>query len=335
MELSSWQRFCYRVAGRWFPSARQDKDLSQRLQRANVLILPEVHKATTLITVVATVLICVGLTALLLAVAVPIYESVQTEQSKSECDGWAYWNGDKLDSSQPGDGCPYYATRELPLIGKIGAAAIGGLVLPAFIALLLNGDVDRRIRTRARKLEIYLPYAASYTAAMAAANATPVRIFRSLAESEEIYGEIAHDSAIIYRDVQVLGFDLVAAIKMAVERAASPWVSEFFQGIVGTLSSGGNLKMYFLNRAEFYMRENRIRLTVFLERLALLAESYVVVAVAMPLFFIVMLVIMFWVSGSGSSLSEEFLYVVVLGVLPLIHVFYSFGIFSMSQEQRM
>ena len=170
---------------------------------------------------------------------------------------------------------------------------------------------------------------------MAAANATPMKIFKSLGEAEDLYGEIAHDAAMIYRDMTVLGYDLLTAVKLAVSRSASMWVTEFFQGMVGTLSSGGNLKLYFLNRAETYMRENRTRLTEFLETLSLYAESYIVVAVAMPLFLIVMLVIMFWVSGSGSQLSESFLYLVVLVAIPMIHVGYTMIIYLDSQEQKM
>jgi flagellar protein FlaJ len=170
---------------------------------------------------------------------------------------------------------------------------------------------------------------------MAAANATPHKIFRSLAMNGDIYGEIAYDSAMIYRDVTLLGFDLITAMKMAVGRAASPWMTEFFQGMVGTLTAGGSMKLYFLNRAEHYMRENRTRLHEFLESLAMLAESYVVVAVAMPLFLIVMLVIMFWVSGRGAQLSEGTLYLVVLLVLPLIHVLFTFIVWSSSEEQKM
>ena len=40
----------------------------------------------------------------------------------------------------------------------------------------------------------------------------------------------------IYRDVSLLGYDLLTAMKMAVDRAASPWMTEFFQGMVGTLT---------------------------------------------------------------------------------------------------
>ena len=92
---------------------------------------------------------------------------------------------------------------------------------------------------------------------------------------------------------------------------------------------------YFLNRAEHYMRENRTRLGQFLESIALLAESYIVVAVAMPLFLIVMLVIMFWVSGSGAEMSEGMLYGIVLGFIPMIHVAYAVLVYTASKEQEM
>jgi flagellar protein FlaJ len=184
-------------------------------------------------------------------------------------------------------------------------------------------------------IEKYLPYAASYTAAMSAANATPSKIFRSLAMNKEIYGDVADDAAMVYRDVTLLGFDLITAMKMSVDRAASVWLTEFFQGMVGTLTAGGQLKLFFLNRAEHYMRENRTRMQMFLESIALLAESYIVVAVAMPLFLIVMLVIMFWVSGSGAQMSEGMLYGIVLGFIPMIHIAYAILVWTSSKEQDM
>ena len=209
------------------------------------------------------------------------------------------------------------------------------IVLPLLIAMVNWLEPGMRIGSRAKDMDRKLPFAASYTAAMAAANSTPDKIFKSLAQNEHIYGDIAYDSSMIYRDIQLLGMDLVTALKLAVQRAASPWVTEFFQGMVGTLTSGGNLKLYFLNRAEHYMRENRVRLHIFLESLSMMAESYVVVAVAMPLFLIVMLVIMFWVSGSGAQLSEEMVYGVVMGVLPVIHIAYGILVWMMSDEMKM
>ena len=83
------------------------------------------------------------------------------------------------------------------------------------------------------------------------------------------------------------------------------------------------------------MRENRTDWANFSNSTAWLAESYIVVAVAMPLFSTVMLVIMFWVSGSGAQMSEGMLYGIVLGFIPMIHIAYAILVWTSSKEQEM
>ena len=339
MELTAWQKICHRILGKIFKNkARKDKTLSENLVKGNMPIMPEVYLAQVFVTTVAVSAICV---MLLTAVFLPDigliawYESRPDNAYAMACFEWEYWNADLVDETLESRGCPYFQYMEFPFFAKILIPILLGFVVPFGTYRFLKGSASRAAKQRGVALEKYLPYAASYTAAMAAANATPHKIFKSLALNGDIYGEIAYDSAMIYRDVSLLGYDLLTAMKMAVDRAASPWMTEFFQGMVGTLTAGGSLKLYFLNRAEHYMRENRTRLQEFLESLAMLAESYVVVAVAMPLFLIVMLVIMFWVSGAGAQMEESTLYLVVLLVLPLIHSMFAFLVWSSSEEQKM
>lgn len=351
MTLSRWQVFCNLIIGKWIlKKARADTELQKTLLQANIRVMPEVYKATTYMSTVVAFAICIGVLSLAFLPeigGIALYEKQQTDESIIPCIDWAFWNPNDvnptLDWTGVGPdeeeytygGCPFYETKVFSGTARAGLVVLFGILAPIYAYRHFLGAAERKRFERGEALEKYIPYAASYTAAMAAANATPSKIFKSLAMNEEIYNEIAYDSAMIYRDVTLLGMDLVTAIKLSVDRAASPWVSQFFQGMTGTLTSGGNLKIYFLNRAEHYMRENRIRLGVFLETLAMMAESYVVVAVAMPLFLIVMLVIMFWVSGSGAQLSETMVYGVVLGVLPTIHIAYGILVWMMSKEQEM
>lgn len=339
MELTAWQKICHRILGKTFKKkARNDKVLSENLVKGNIPIMPEVYLAQVFITTLAVVIICgVLLTAIYLPEIglIDWYEARPDTSTALACYEWEYWNADLVDETLESRGCPYFKYMVFPAFAVIGLPILLGFLIPFGTYKYLKGSAGRAAKLRGVTLEKFLPYAASYTAAMAAANATPHKIFRSLALNEDIYGEIAYDSAMIYRDVTLLGFDLLTAMKMAVDRAASPWMTEFFQGMVGTLTAGGSLKLYFLNRAEHYMRENRTRLHDFLESLAMLAESYIVVAVAMPLFLIVMLVIMFWVSGAGAQMEESTLYLVVLAVLPMIHGLFAFIVWSSSEEQKM
>jgi flagellar protein FlaJ len=345
MILTGWQKLSNSIFGGMLKEkARKDKDLVKVLAQADIRVMPEVYKATVIMSTIAAALGSIVLLGLVFAPGIggiAMYEGQQTEETIDPCIIWAFENKDAVtDEWESPEGikygsCPFYENQKVS--GGMRTLIIGlfVIVVPFGTFRYFKGTAEREKALRGARLEKFLPYAASYTAAMAAANATPMRIFKSLAANEDIYGEIAYDSAMIYRDISLLGMDLITAIKLAVNRAASQWATEFFQGMVGTLSSGGNLKLYFLNRAEHYMRENRTRLLIFLETLGLMAESYVVVAVAMPLFLIVMLVIMFWVSGAGSQISEGFVYGIVLGMLPAIHIAYSFLVWLMSEEQKM
>ena len=339
MDLTAWQRISNRLLGRLLRKrARRDKELSDSLVKGSMPMMPEVYLATTIITSIAITLVCWSFVALFFIPDIGViafWESIQDPDTVSYCFEWEYWNKDLIDPTKPGNGCEFFAYQVFPPILKILIVSLGGFIIPYSAYKFNKGGAKREAERRATMIEKYLPYAASYTAAMSAANATPSKIFRSLAMNKEIYGDVADDAAMVYRDVTLLGYDLITAMKMSVDRAASVWLTEFFQGMVGTLTAGGQLKLYFLNRAEHYMRENRTRLQMFLESIALLAESYIVVAVAMPLFLIVMLVIMFWVSGSGAQMSEGMLYGIVLGFVPMIHIAYAILVWTSSKEQEM
>ena len=339
MDLTAWQRICNRLLGGFVKKrARNDKELSSDLVKASIGMMPEVYLATVIVTSIAITLMSWAFVAVFFLPDIGViafYESIQDASSINPCFEWEYWNPTLIDPSLQGNGCPDYQLQVFPPLFKVIIVALGGFIIPYGAFKYNKGGAAREKKRRGDMIEKYLPYAASYTAAMAAANATPSKIFRSLAMNKEIYGDVADDAAMIYRDVTLLGYDLITAIKLSVDRAASVWLTEFFQGMVGTLTAGGQLKLFFLNRAEHYMRENRTRLQMFLESIALLTESYIVVAVAMPLFLIVMLVIMFWVSGSGAQMSEGMLYGIVLGFIPMIHIAYAILVYTSSKEQEM
>ena len=339
MDLTAWQRICNRILGGVLKSkARKDKELSENIIKASMPMMPEVFLATTIVTSFAIMAISWAFVAIFFIPDIGViayWEGIQDPATELPCYEWEYWYPELIDESKPGKGCPDFAYQVFPPMLKVVIVFVGGLLIPYFGYKHNKGGAARRAKERGDKIEKYLPYAASYTAAMSAANATPAKIFRSLAMNKEIYSDVSDDAGFVYRDVTLLGYDLITAMKMGVDRAASVWMTEFFQGMVGTLTAGGQLKLFFLNRAEHYMRENRTRLGMFLESIALLAESYIVVAVAMPLFLIVMLVIMFWVSGSGAQMSEGMLYGIVLGFIPMIHIAYAILVWTSSKEQEM
>ncbi len=221
-----------------------------------------------------------------------------------------------------------------PVSDKVKLALIGILVfaLPALVGLIQLFTPGWVASSRATNMDRQIPYAASYVSAMAAANATPSQTFKSLARNKDIYGEISNDAAWIYHSMEFLGRDLITTLKEAVDRTPSERFAEFVQGIIGTVTAGGNLKLYFLNRSEYYAQQNRIHVKDVLQQMALFSEAYVVVAVALPIFAMIIAVITFWVSGAGMQIEEIHMYLLVFGGFPIIQIIFSGLFYSLSQE---
>ena len=171
-------------------------------------------------------------------------------------------------------------------------------------------------KSRGKNIDKNLAYAVNFVSAMASAGSTPTDIFKSLSK-QEIYGEIKEEAAYIYRDVALLGNDIITSIKRNMEITPSERFKEFLQGMIVTVTSGGSLKRFFTSKADQYMRENHQRQREMLETLGVMAESYVTAAVAGVLLLLIVIPLMMIISGDYNG---GFLMVLIFFVVPLIHI---------------
>tara|TARA_B100000029_G_scaffold496474_1_gene562845 strand:+ start:235 stop:1176 length:942 start_codon:yes stop_codon:yes gene_type:complete len=309
MALTGFETFSRVLLG-WFGRllTRDSVELKNQLVKARIPLLPEDYVASSAMQVVLTFLGGLIFTLLLIGIIIPTVETIE-------------------DPASP-DGDNFSVSTSI----EIGIAAVLVIILPLIVALVQWLTPAFLESSRARNMDRQLPFAASYVSAMAAANATPSMTFKSLARNKDIYGEIANDASWIYHSMEFMGRDLVTTLKEAVDRTPSERFAEFIQGIIGTVTSGGNLKLYFLNRSEYYAQQNRVHVKDVLQQMALFSEAYVVVAVALPIFAMIIAVITFWVSGAGVQLEEVHMYLLVFGGFPIIQLVFSGLFFALSQE---
>ncbi|HLE97278.1 MAG TPA: type II secretion system F family protein [Candidatus Thermoplasmatota archaeon] len=193
-------------------------------------------------------------------------------------------------------------------------------------AAMLNAP-KAKAKRRAKDIDQRIPYALNYIAAMASAGVNIDEVFRSLGE-QGIYGECAREAGAVYRDMAYFGKDGITAMKRSIERSPSDKWSEFMQGAITTVTSGGNLQLYFSSKAQRYMWENRQDQKAYVDMMGLMAETYVTAAVAGPLFLIVMMAIMGMLGGEGP----QQLYLVIYGLLPIANGGFVFALQNMSPE---
>ena len=306
--LTGFETFSRVLLG-WFGRmvTKDSVDLKNQLVKARIPLLPEDYVASSAMQVVLAFLGGIVVSLAIVGFLVPQLETME-------------------DPANPG--------TNFDISNNIQYAIIGLLVfvLPALIALVQFLTPALLESSRGTNMDRQIPFAASYVSAMAAANATPSMTFKSLARNKDIYGEISNEAAWIYHSMEFMGRDLVTTLKEAVDRTPSERFAEFIQGIIGTVTSGGNLKLYFLNRSEYYAQQNRVHVKDVLQQMALFSEAYVVVAVALPIFAMIIAVITFWVSGAGMKLEEIHMYLLIFAGFPVIQLIFSGLFYSLSSE---
>ncbi len=212
------------------------------------------------------------------------------------------------------------------------ALLIGLMLVLLPVGVYAGTYMSPGMRANARKNNIdkRISYAMSFIAAMASADVNIDVIFKELAR-QPIYGEIQKEAQWITRDIDLMGIDVLSALSDAASRTPSEKFQDFLQGVVTTSRSGGKMKPFFVMKADQFAKERRIEEKKLIETLGVLAESFVTVVVAAPLFLIVMISLMATV-GSGGTNYITFLYAIVFGMIPGSQIAFIVLIQSMTEE---
>lgn len=143
-----------------------------------------------------------------------------------------------------------------------------------------------------RNIKINLPLhnAVAYMYAMRRGGAQLMTIFSSLSDRANIYGEVALEFRQIVRDAEFFGYDVVSAIRHLSETTPSEKLKNFFEDHLSVIESGGDMGEFLNTRVRMYQEEARFEQRQFLNVLSIVAESYVTLFVAGPLFLIIMVV---------------------------------------------
>ena len=187
------------------------------------------------------------------------------------------------------------------------------VILIAFFSVFFSFYFLPQIKAweRKGKIEELLPYAIGYISSMAAIGVIPYEIFKKLSGMGENYGEVSKEAKQIVRDVELLGFDFITALRNLATVTASPQMRSFMQGAVTTTLSGGEMGSYFISASKMYMEERRRKYGDFITMLGLFAELYVVGLVAGPLLIVVVMSIMCFLGSASLATLAAIVYIII------------------------
>jgi len=195
-------------------------------------------------------------------------------------------------------------------------------IVPFAIGIYYISLPTSKAKSRGKKIDRYIPYAANFINTMSVAGISPSEIFEALSKIE-LYGEIQKESKKIATEINMMGVDTITALQNAIRISPSQKFKEFVQGILSTIQSGSELGPYFERCVEKFMTKDLVDRKRNLESLAIMAESFVVTVIAFPLFLVIIISVMGMTSKEGISF--PFLYIIALLILPMAY----FGFYVM------
>jgi flagellar protein FlaJ len=300
VKLTAYQRFCWKTMGKLVTKrAKPNSKLDLTLQQAHMRMRPQEFLAFVYMTTALVALVTVIFTIFF-------------------------------------DSLLFLVLKVDPTLVLVLTVII--LVLPPVLTwVVLSSGPGGLAKKRKRDIDKRIGAAMSFISAMASADVNIDVIFRELAR-QPIYGELKNEAEWITRDTEILGVDILTAISKAAQHTPSSKFQEFLQGVVTTATSGGQLKPYFLQKAEQFEKEAKLDMRQQLESLGLMAETFVTVVVAFPLFLVVIMAIMAIVpggAGSGAGSTLLLLYLVVGLMIPFSQFGFIFSIWNSTKESSM
>ncbi len=176
------------------------------------------------------------------------------------------------------------------------------------------------LKTRSARLLEEIPHFIGYMGTLATTGLNLEEIFKAIAK-EKTNEEIVKDSRFITRNIQILGMDLITAIKDLINRTPTGPYSELLEGAVVTVQSGGGLTEYFIATAKAQLEEKKRALKRSTESLGVVAEMYTILLIVFPLLAVIMLSIMAIMSPSLAGFDLiTLMNILTFAVIPLCGV---------------
>jgi len=171
-----------------------------------------------------------------------------------------------------------------------------------------------RAKSLQNRINKELPFTAIYMSTVASSNVEPSELFKILSARG---GEVGKEFKRIYRDVHMLGMDIVTALTKAANRTPSPKLGEVLWGMLSVITKGGDLGEYLSGKAKELMTQYRRSLGDYSKQISFYTEIYITLIIVGTLFFIVLSSIMSPLVGGDVLLIQTFL---VFFFIPLISI---------------
>lgn len=209
---------------------------------------------------------------------------------------------------------------QIAAIVKVPAIVLGSGAVFGIFGYLAGVKLPRRwlkmqASAREREINTLLADTISYMYALSLGGLNQMEILESVAESEDVYGEVSAEFQSVLHETEYFDVDYRSALRHRADETPSTELAQFITDMLSILSSGGDLTSFLDDKTEKHLREAEHREEDLIEMIELFGEMYLNVSL-LPLLMIILLTVM---KLMGSA-SEFMLNAVIYILIPLIGV---------------
>jgi flagellar protein FlaJ len=197
------------------------------------------------------------------------------------------------------------------------------ILIPAltFFAAYIYPSLEKK--SLGNKIDHELPFATIHMSAISGSMVEPSKIFSIIISTKE-YPYLEKELVKLMNEINIFGYDLVTALRNIAFNSPSNRLTELFNGLATTITSGGNLPEFFDKRSQSLLFEYRLERERQIKTSETFMDIYISVVIAAPMIFMLLLMMM-KISGLGISLSTSAItLIMILGVSVVNVIFLTF-----------
>ncbi|MES3516912.1 MAG: type II secretion system F family protein [Natronomonas sp.] len=208
---------------------------------------------------------------------------------------------------------PTLTTGQFLLLLIVSGGVVGGVLGLATFYYRWN-RISRTVDRRELMIDESLPRTVAFMYALSRGGLSQKELTRILSENASYFGEAAEEFKISLRYIDYSNADFLSATRELARVTPSEEFSNFAEDLSSVLQSGRPASEFFREEYEQYKQQKESNQERILEQISALAEVYVSLLVAGPLFLITILVIIGLIVGGTLPLLQALVYVIVPGV---------------------
>jgi len=203
--------------------------------------------------------------------------------------------------------------RFLKVIWILFAIPLGTFLFMYFYPLLEKKSAEYQIDQE-------LPFATIHMSAISGSMLEPSKIFSIIISTKE-YPFLEKEFIKIINEINIYGYDLVAALRKVATNTSSKKLSELLNSLATTITSGGNLANFFDKRAQSLLFDYRLEREKYTKTVETFMDIYISVVIAAPM-ILMLLLMMIRISGLGISLSSSMITLAMILGVSLINIIF-------------